>query len=67
MSDDIVTDKTTYFLPLFNGVCASLTARFPLTEDEWDRMITVLEVMREGLVVKDDFNIDDLRRPARDE
>lgn len=40
-------------LPLTSSSEATLYAQFPLTEEEWDQMLKVLEVMKPGLVEKE--------------
>ena len=40
-------------LPLSASSWATLSANFPLSEDGWKRMITVLEAMKPALVAED--------------
>ena len=40
-------------LPLSHGEWASLRGPFPLSADEWDQMMAVLQTMKPGLVGKE--------------
>lgn len=40
------------FIPLFGGGSATLQATFPMTEQNWNHMMAVLEVMKPGLVAQ---------------
>ncbi len=39
-------------LPLPSGTWPTLRAEFPMTEETWDHMISLLEAMKPGLVKK---------------
>lgn len=47
------TERRSVWLPIANATWPMLTARFPMSEAEWDQMITTLEAMRPGLVIGD--------------
>jgi hypothetical protein len=45
---------STLQIPLAPGEFATISAAFPLTEEKWDQLLSVLEVFKKGLIARPD-------------